>query len=199
MNRLIDVGPVTAYAAAVSKGYTGTYEEFAEQQAHYAESAAQVAHNKDLAWGYSQNALTYAQNADAASQTAGEKALEAQHQAEEAEDAADDARNFANDAVNAARDAASSAAEIEDLTVQAHTLPAGSSPTVEKTKVETPEGTHYDFNFGLAPGPKGDKGDFYYAVFSIDEDGELNVTYQTGYAGPTFSINNNGELEVSVT
>ena len=38
-----DLGPVTAYAYAVSEGYTGTEEEFAEVLANFADSAEQVA------------------------------------------------------------------------------------------------------------------------------------------------------------
>lgn len=41
-----DLGPVTAYAAAVAAGYTGTAEDFARQQADYASSAKQVAEDR---------------------------------------------------------------------------------------------------------------------------------------------------------
>ena len=41
-----DLGPVTAYAAAVAAGYTGTAADFARQQADYAGSAKQVAEDR---------------------------------------------------------------------------------------------------------------------------------------------------------
>lgn len=41
-----DLGPVTAYAAAVAAGYTGTAEDFARQQADYGNSAKQVAEDR---------------------------------------------------------------------------------------------------------------------------------------------------------
>ena len=41
-----NAGIVTAYGAAVRGGYTGTYDEFCQQQAQYAESAAAVAQAK---------------------------------------------------------------------------------------------------------------------------------------------------------
>lgn len=40
-----DAGPVTAYAAAVEGGYTGTYAEFCAEQAQFAKNAQQVAQN----------------------------------------------------------------------------------------------------------------------------------------------------------
>lgn len=39
-------GVVTAYGAAVEAGYTGTYEEFCEEQAKFAENAQQVAEDR---------------------------------------------------------------------------------------------------------------------------------------------------------
>lgn len=46
MARTYSAGVVTAYGAAKEAGYTGTYEEFCEQQAGFAENAAQVATDK---------------------------------------------------------------------------------------------------------------------------------------------------------
>lgn len=46
MARTYTAGIVTAYGAAKEAGYTGTYEEFCEQQAGFAENAAQVAEDR---------------------------------------------------------------------------------------------------------------------------------------------------------
>ena len=48
-------------------------------------------------------------------------------------------------------------------------------------------------------GPKGDPGNVMYATFGIDLDtGILSMKYDAGYYGASFSINEHGELEVSV-
>ncbi len=54
---------------------------------------------------------------------------------------------------------------------------------------------------GLAPPAQGwlmmaDRGDMYLAGFHIDELGQLTVEYSEGYTGPTFDLNDDGELEV---
>jgi hypothetical protein len=43
-----DLGLVTAYAYAVSKGYTGTEDEFAELMASYASVAEQAEESADV-------------------------------------------------------------------------------------------------------------------------------------------------------
>lgn len=47
MSKVKNAGIVTAYGAAVRGGYTGTYEEFCDEQAHFAEYAQQVAEDKE--------------------------------------------------------------------------------------------------------------------------------------------------------
>lgn len=48
-------------------------------------------------------------------------------------------------------------------------------------------------------GPTGPTGNVYYATFDVDfTDGFLYASYDTEYTGPTFSIDNNGFLEVTV-
>ena len=49
MSRTYSAGVVTAYGAAKTGGYTGTYEEFCRQQAEYAENAEAVENAKTAA------------------------------------------------------------------------------------------------------------------------------------------------------
>ena len=65
----VDKGPITAYAMAVAGGYEGTYEQFCEDQAHFAENASAVAAAVQTAEGYKDDAQA-SKNAAAASATA---------------------------------------------------------------------------------------------------------------------------------
>ena len=86
-----NLGHVTAYGYAKSKGYTGTEEDFAELMASYAD-VGQTAVDAALA-----------------AQTAKGKAEEAQGKAEDAQEAAETAQGKAEDAQDAAEDAQSDA------------------------------------------------------------------------------------------
>lgn len=46
MSKIVQAGIVTAYGAAVRGGYTGTYEEFCEEQARFAQYAQEVAEDR---------------------------------------------------------------------------------------------------------------------------------------------------------
>ena len=114
---------MTAYAAAVEGGYTGTYEEFCQQQATYAgnvtivtekaaqvaEDAAQVAENTatvtELASQVAENAETVAENTT----TTVEAATEARTAASSASASADNAGRSEAAAANSATASATSA------------------------------------------------------------------------------------------
>ena len=114
---------MTAYAAAVEGGYTGTYEEFCQQQATYAgnvtivtekaaqvaEDAAQVAENTatvtELAAQVAENAETVAENTT----TTVEAATEARTAASSASASADNAGRSEAAAANSATASATSA------------------------------------------------------------------------------------------
>lgn len=188
VNRTVDVGPVTAYAAAKSAGYTGTYEEFCEEQAHFAENAQQVAEDKETTRGYMNTTEGYKNEANQAK-------LDAQTAKQGSETAASQSAGY-RDAARGYADAAQDSAEaIEDLTVLAETLPAGSQASVTKTGGGS---SPYNLKFGIPKGDKGDKGNILFASFYVDADGILNAVYDNEYTGPTFRISNKGVLEVVV-
>ena len=83
-----DLGAVTAYAYAVAHGYTGTEEEFAEEQAGFAEAAQQVAADKTTVEAYKNAAVSAKDDAVAAKDTAVQTV---ENGVEDIEDAADEA------------------------------------------------------------------------------------------------------------
>lgn len=110
-----DLGAVTAYAAAVNRGYTGTKEEFETLMASYATvaqqaqasatsagqsatDASQSATDAETAKGTAQQAATDAQTAQASAQ---ESAQSAQQSAQSASQSATDAESAKNTAVDA--------------------------------------------------------------------------------------------------
>ena len=97
-----DLGVVTAYGYAVSKGYTGTEEEFAELMASYATVAEQAAQSAETAEEAAEAAAEAVLDANAA-KTAAQTAQSA------AESASTTATNAATSASNSATSAASSA------------------------------------------------------------------------------------------
>lgn len=97
-----DLGVVTAYGYAVSKGYTGTEEEFAELMASYATVAEQAAQSAETAEEAAEAAAQAVLDANAA-KTAAQAAQSA------AESASTTATNAATSASNSATSAASSA------------------------------------------------------------------------------------------
>lgn len=118
-----------------------------------------------------------------------ESAEAAANSAEAAAGSADDADADA-DRAEAARD------EIEDMTVSARTLPAGSSATVEKSGGH---GSPFSLNFGIPKGDKGDRGDAYFPIVYINPaDGELYYTYADEQGPFAFEIDRaTGILEVT--
>ena len=62
-----DLGLVTAYAYAVSKGYTGTEEEFAQHIANVGQTAQAAAESAESA---ARSATTAGQSAESAAQSA---------------------------------------------------------------------------------------------------------------------------------
>ena len=101
------LGPVTAYASAVAGGYTGTYEEFCNDQANFAANATKVHEDR--------TAADASAAAAEASKTAAEEAATA---AEKSKTGADDAAaKAASVATKAASDAiAVERARIDNLT-----------------------------------------------------------------------------------
>lgn len=97
-----DLGMVTAYAYALSKGYTGTEEEFAELMASYATVAQEAAQSASNA------ALSASGAADSAAAAAG-SATDAGNSASAAEGSASDAAQSKTDAAGSAQNAHASA------------------------------------------------------------------------------------------
>lgn len=111
-----DLGLVTAYAYAVSKGYTGTEEEFAELMASYATvaeaaeaAAAAAAASATDAAGSASTATTKANNAAASANDAAGSATTASTKADEASASATSAAGNASVASTKAGEAAASA------------------------------------------------------------------------------------------
>lgn len=96
-----DLGPVTAYAAAVNRGYTGTREEFETLMASYATVAEQAGESAESA---EESAASAAQSAANASQSA-QNAESSKYNALLYSNQANGYKNTANTAAQAAKDA----------------------------------------------------------------------------------------------
>lgn len=96
-----DLGPVTAYAAAVNRGYTGTREEFETLMASYATVAEQAGESAESA---EESADSAAQSAASASQSA-QNAESSKYNALLYSNQANGYKNTANTAAQAAKDA----------------------------------------------------------------------------------------------
>ena len=157
------LGDVSAYAYAVSKGYTGSEEEFAELMASYAEVAIQAAESArqaaqsattagqaaSSASGSATTANTKAEEAASSAQTASTKASEAAESVERAARSATTASNAsetaatkANEASQSATDAASSAttantAKNDAVTAKDSAVEAKEAAETAKTNAET--------------------------------------------------------------
>lgn len=70
MSKVYNAGYVTAYGAAVRGGYRGTYEEFCEQQADFAQNAQRVASDRAAVERTSASVQTLAAEVSAAAATA---------------------------------------------------------------------------------------------------------------------------------
>lgn len=111
-----DLGLVTAYAYAVSQGYTGTEEEFAELMASYAtvaeeaaESAAEAAASATAAGASETNAASSAASAGQSATSAGNSATSASGSAVQAQSSATAAGQSATQAAGSATAAGNSA------------------------------------------------------------------------------------------
>lgn len=103
-----DLGPVTAYAAAVNRGYTGTREEFETLMASYATVAEQAGESASAAADSASDAESSASAAAVSSGNASSSASAAAQSASSASDSAT-AAGIAQTAAESARDAAQSA------------------------------------------------------------------------------------------
>ena len=101
-----DLGAVTAYAAAVNRGYTGTREEFETLMASYAYVGEQAAESASNASQSATNALQSATNAETAKGVA-------QQAATDAETAQASAQGYAQSAQQSAQSASQSATDAE--------------------------------------------------------------------------------------
>ena len=114
----VDKGPITAYAMAVIGGYTGTYEQFCQDQANFATYATQVHEDMLTTQGYkndakdSKDAATLSASAASSSEA---NALSYKNSAKDSMDAAagsaSDALGYKNDAKDY-KDAAAASAEV---------------------------------------------------------------------------------------
>lgn len=102
-----DLGAVTAYAAAVNRGYTGTKEEFETLMASYATVAQQAAESAGNASQSAQSASQSATDAETAKGTAQQAATDAQTALASAQESAQSAQQSAQSASQSAQDAES--------------------------------------------------------------------------------------------
>lgn len=121
-----DLGLVTAYAYAVSQGYTGTEEEFAELMASYAtvaeeaaESAAEAAASATAAGASETNAASSAASANQSATSAGNSATSASGSAVQAQSSATAAGQSATQAAGSATAAGNSATAAAGSATQA--------------------------------------------------------------------------------
>ena len=134
MSTVKDLGMVTAYAYAVSEGYTGTEEEFAELMASYATVAEQAEASATAADGSAKDSEAYAvgkrggtdvgssdpayhNNAKYYANQAGGSATTASTKAGEAAQSASDASGYKNTAVDKAAAASADALKAEGYAV----------------------------------------------------------------------------------
>ena len=104
-DRVVDLGIVTAYAEAVSKGYTGTEAEFAEGLRKSAEYADNAQASATAASGYADDASGYATQASGYADNASASATDASGYADDASASATEASGYADDAQASAEQA----------------------------------------------------------------------------------------------
>jgi len=107
MSKLL--GDVSAYAYAVSQGYTGTEEQFAADMARIATTASEAAASADAAAASERNAQASEQNAAASATAASGSATAASTKASEAASSASAAASSASTASGKASEASASA------------------------------------------------------------------------------------------
>lgn len=104
-----DLGISTAYGYAVSRGYTGTEEEFAELMASYAHVAEDARASAETASNAKDDAVSAKNTAVTSAQTASNKASEAAQSAQNASTSANTASTKASEASASASNAQTSA------------------------------------------------------------------------------------------
>lgn len=176
-----------------------------EQQSAIDQAIAALNAGVEAAEGYANDASQSADDADESSKDAEAWAVGTRGGVpvgEEEEQYNNNAKSYATNASNSARTAGEKAEEakqaarnIEDLTVTAVTLPTGAEAYVEKTQEE---GEPCNLEFGLPRGEKGEKGNVMFAAFYVDEEGDLCEVHDEEYTGPTFEIDEEGDLEVLI-
>lgn len=146
------LGDVSAYAYAVSQGYTGTEEEFAELMASYAEVAGQAAESArqaaqsattagqaaSSASGSASTANTKAEEAASSAQTASTKASEAAESAGSAARSATTAGNASETAATKANEASQSATDAASSATTANTA-KNDAVTAKDSAIEAKE------------------------------------------------------------
>ena len=130
------IGNVSAYAYAVSQGYTGTENEYAELMASYASVAEEAAESAE-------SASQSAESASASAQTATTKASEASTSATQADASATSASQSAQIATTKASEASASAsmASTSASTASTKASEASASATAAQTAQTAAEGS----------------------------------------------------------
>ena len=149
-----DAGIVSAYGAAVRGGYTGTYDEFCQQQATYAETAAAVQQAKvdaEAAAGRAESAATATAQDKTDAYAAARAASQSKTDAETAATNAGQSKTAAEDAAGRAEAAIES---YDEMTAEAETLTPGSDATAEIDRT----GDHPVLKLGIPEGQQGDPG-----------------------------------------
>ena len=143
------IGDVSAYAYAVSKGYIGTEEEFAELMAAYADVGQTAVDAKDAAIvaktaaeTAASTATSKASEATIAAQTASTKAGEAQTSAQTASSKASEASQGASQASGYAQTAETARTDAQTAKTAAET--ARDNAVAAKTAAETAQGKAED-------------------------------------------------------
>lgn len=129
-----DLGVVTAYGYAVSKGYEGTEEEFAELMASYATVAEQAAQSAETAEEAAQAAAQAVLDANAAKTAAQAAQSAAESASATAQGAATSASNSASSATSSASTASTAATTATEKATEAAasaTAAAGSATAAE--------------------------------------------------------------------
>lgn len=139
------LGDVSAYAYAVSQGYTGTEEEFAELMASYATVAQNAAASASAAAQSATAAAGSASSASGSAETATTKASEAASSASTASGAASTATTKASEAATSATNAGNSATAAAGSASTASTAAttatgAKSAAQAAQTAAETAQG-----------------------------------------------------------
>ena len=144
-----DLGVVTAYGYALTKGYTGTEEEFAELMASYATVAEQAAQSAETAEEAAQAAAQAVLDANAAKEAAQQSATGAASSAQSASSSASSASQSASSASQSAEAASGSAQTASTKATEAagSATAASESATAAataKTGAETAQGKAED-------------------------------------------------------